>query len=127
MVYRLEKVRFKGNTVAARTGHSACIALDKWQNPHMYIVGGRRKVEKNRNNLGGKPGILATERSNDIYIYDVNSNTWTNPVLTNANLHTKSYPGTALAFDHSLLVFCTLITIQSPMKVWKAIIYNYPC
>ncbi len=100
-----KKVRSKGKAPSARTGHSACIALDKWQNPHMYIVGGRRKVEKNRNNLGGKPGILATERSNDIYIYDVNSNTWTNPVLTNANLHTKSYLGTALAFDHSLLVF----------------------
>jgi hypothetical protein len=100
-----KKIRSKGKGPSARTGHSACIEVDKWQNPHMYIVGGRRKVENGDKNIGGKSGIHATERSNDIYIYDVNSNTWTNPVLTNANVYTKTYLGTALAFDHSLLVF----------------------
>ena len=98
-----KKLRSKGTPPTARTGHSACIEVDKWQNPHMYIVGGRRKRETDKSN--GKAGMSATERSRDIYIYDINSNTWSEPVITNANIHTPSYLGTALPYDHSLLVF----------------------
>ena len=49
-----KKLQSKGTPPTARTGHSACIEVDKWQNPHMYIAGGRRKRETDKSNGKGR-------------------------------------------------------------------------
>ena len=103
---RSKRIKSHGQAPAPRTGHSATITQNRYYNSYMYISGGRVLPERSDGvAVRNKAGDVLTEKTNDMYIYDINNAAWSCPNVVNVFSHFPTYMGVMIPFDNSILVF----------------------
>ena len=98
-----KRVVGSGQPPSPRTGHTAVISTNRYNNEFMYVFGGR--VSKHTPPKKNKNGEWETAKSNDLFIFDISNSAWSKPTIINAYLTTKSYMSPMVAYDNSILVF----------------------